>query len=152
MGNSFHIDVVPGRALDRNYYEANLYRTDKKTSLKTSLKKHIDTVKKSGRTKVIRLLKLWREVNEVPLKKSFLLEIIAIDGCTGLAFHNNLREQFYSTLSYIKDNIKNCNFQDPANSNNSLCENLTSTIRHEIDKKASEAVRAVDEGYGSQVF
>lgn len=34
----FHIDVVPGRALDAQYYEANLYRTDTKTTLKTSLK------------------------------------------------------------------------------------------------------------------
>lgn len=102
----FHIDVVPGRALDQDYYEANLYRTDTKTRLKTSLKKHIDTVKKSDRTEVIRLLKLWREVNKVPLKKSFLLEIMAIKGCTGLSYQNNLGEQLYRALYYIRDNIK----------------------------------------------
>lgn len=151
LKGDFHIDVVPGRALDQNYYEANLYRTDTKTRLKTSLKKHIDTVKKSGRIEVIRLLKLWREVNKVPLKKSFLLEIMAIEGAE-LALRSNLGKQFYRTLSYIRDNIKDCNFQDPANGNNSLCEDLTSTMRYEIYKKAYEAVKAVDEGYWSRVF
>jgi tRNA nucleotidyltransferase (CCA-adding enzyme) len=56
----FHIDVVPGRALDAQYYEANLHRTDTGTTLKTSLKKHIDIVRNSGRADAIRLVKLWR--------------------------------------------------------------------------------------------
>ncbi len=50
-----HIDVVPGRALDAQYYEANLHRTDTGTTLKTSLKKHIDTVRGSGRADAIRV-------------------------------------------------------------------------------------------------
>jgi tRNA nucleotidyltransferase (CCA-adding enzyme) len=33
----FHIDVVPGRALDRTFKDANLYRRDKDSSLKTSI-------------------------------------------------------------------------------------------------------------------
>ena len=40
----FHVDVVPGRALDAAYKEANLYKTDTQTTLKTSIKTHIDTV------------------------------------------------------------------------------------------------------------
>jgi hypothetical protein len=65
----FHIDVVSGRALDSQYYEANLRRTDKGTTLKTSLKKHIDTVRNSGRADAIRLMKLWRVRKNVPFKK-----------------------------------------------------------------------------------
>ena len=44
----FHIDVVPGRALDASYKEANLHRTDTGTTLKTSIKTHIDPVRGSG--------------------------------------------------------------------------------------------------------
>ena len=50
----FHIDVIPGRALDANYFHANLHRTDTGTTLKTSLT-HIDTVRGSGRVDAIRL-------------------------------------------------------------------------------------------------
>src|SRR5207244_2717962 len=64
--HGFHIDVVPGRALDAKFKEANLYRTDTGTTLKTSLKKHIDTIKDSGRREPIRLMKLWRERRKVP--------------------------------------------------------------------------------------
>jgi len=46
---SFHVDVVPGRALDGNFREATLFRTDTRTTLKTSLKTPIDTVRQSGR-------------------------------------------------------------------------------------------------------
>ena len=75
-----HIDVVPGRALDAAFREANLYRTDTGTTLKTSIKTHIDTVRGSGRRDAIRLMKLWRERRGVPFKKSFLLEMMTISG------------------------------------------------------------------------
>ena len=67
----FHIDVVPGRALDHEYREANLFRTDTGTTLKTSLKRHIDVVRGSGRIDAIQLMKLWRYRKSVPFKKSF---------------------------------------------------------------------------------
>ncbi len=79
----FHIDVVPGRALDDSYKEANLYRVDTGTTLKTSIKTHIDTVRNSGCRGAIRLMKLWRERKNVPFKKSFLLEMMTIEGSKG---------------------------------------------------------------------
>jgi tRNA nucleotidyltransferase (CCA-adding enzyme) len=69
----FHIDVVPGRALDAQYYEANLYRRDTRTTLKTSLKKHIDIVRNSCRADVIGVIKPWRIKNNVTFKKPFPL-------------------------------------------------------------------------------
>jgi hypothetical protein len=69
--NGFHIDVVPGRAIDESFKEANLYRTDTRTTLKTSIKTHIDTVRSSGRRDAIRLLKLWRERRGVPSRNRF---------------------------------------------------------------------------------
>ncbi len=135
----FHIDVVPGRALDANYYEANLYRTDTKTSLKTSLKKHIDTVRGSGRTDAIRLVKLWRIKKAVPFKKSFLLEMLTIEACKGIPVAN-VADQVWATLTYIRDNIIGCNVLDPANSNNSLSDDLTAADRQKICEAAAAAI------------
>lgn len=144
----FHIDVIPGRALDAQYYEANLHRTDTGTTLKTSLKTHIDIVRNSGRTDAIRLVKLWRIKRNVPFKKSFLLELMTIEGCKG-KLSTDLEGQVLSTLRYIHDNIRNCSVKDPANSNNSLSDDLDAGARLSIQQAADAAIKAQ---YWSQVF
>ncbi len=144
----FHIDVVPGRALDAQYYEANLHRTDRGTTLKTSLKKHIDTVRGSGRADAIRLMKLWKVRKAVPFKKSFLLELMTIEGCKGKQ-SDDLEGQMIAALKYVRDNIKTCSVSDPANSNNSLSDDLDASARFAIYQRADEAIRAT---YWREVF
>jgi len=141
----FHIDIVPGRALDPQYREANLYRTDTGTTLKTSLKTHIDTVRNSGRKDAIRLMKLWRERRNVPFKKSFLLEMMTIEACRGKPL-DNLESQVQSTLIYIRNNILSCNFIDPANTNNSLSDDLSVSQRRLIRDAADAASKATSWG------
>lgn len=135
----FHIDVVPGRALDAAYYEANLYRSDTETSLKTSLKKHIDTVRGSGRRDAIRLMKLWRERQRVPFKKSFLLELMTIQGSTGKV---GLEQQLLGALTNIRDNIVTLQVKDPANSNNSLSDDIPLSDKRAIRDAAQAALDA----------
>jgi hypothetical protein len=137
----FHIDVVPGRALDATFKDANLYRTDTGTTLKTSLKTHIDIVRNSGRRDAIRLIKLWRERKKVPFKKSFLLEMMTIAGCAGTRF-DDLGAQVQATLIYIRDNITTCSVEDPANSNNSLSDDLDAARRRQIYEAARDAAAA----------
>lgn len=138
--DGFHIDIVPGRALDANYFEANLYRTDTGTTLKTSLKDHIDTIQNSGRIPVIRLMKLWKEQCQIPFRKSFLLELMTIEGCKGRNY-DDFPGQIIGALTYIRDNIINCNFKDPANSNNSLSDDVTQDARKKINAAAEKALR-----------
>lgn len=144
----FHVDVVPGRALADDYKEANLYRTDTETTLKTSIKTHINTVKNSGRRDAIRLLKLWRERKQVPFKKSFLLEIMTIEGCKGVS-STDLSEQVLSALIYIRDNIETAQVKDPANSNNSLSDDISASDKRLI-KNAAQAALGVK--FWSEMF
>jgi hypothetical protein len=137
----FHIDVVPGRALDSQFYEANLHRTDTGTTLKTSLKKHIDTIKDSGRRDAIRLMKLWRERRKVPFKKSFLLEIMTIRGSSGSSL-SDLPPQVTAALAYIRDNIETGQVKDPANSNNSLSDDIPPGDKRRIKEAAQAALNA----------
>lgn len=144
----FHIDIVPGRALDASFYEANLYRADTGTTLKTSLKKHIDSVRGSGRADVIRLMKLWKIRNNIPFKKSFALELMTIEGAKGRSF-TDLAQQMVGALSYVRDNIMQCNVIDPANSNNALSDDIDWRARSAIHRAASAAINAP---YWSDVF
>jgi hypothetical protein len=137
----FHIDVVPGRALDANFHTANLYRNDTKSYMKTSLKEHIDTVKDSGRRPVIRLMKTWRELQNVPFKKSFALELMTIYGCLNYST-TDLAAQMIAALTYIRDNIETINLIDPANSNNSLSDDISVTDRYYIKLAANKALGA----------
>jgi hypothetical protein len=144
----FHVDVVPGRALDGSFRESNLFRTDTRTTLKTSLKTHIDTVRQSGRRDAIRLMRLWRERKGVPFKKSFLLELMTISGCSGTRF-DDLSAQVWAALHYVRDNILGCNVLDTANTNNSLSDDLTPGDRQGIYRAARASTQAK---YWSEVF
>jgi hypothetical protein len=144
----FHIDVVPGRALDARYYEANLHRTDTGTTLKTSLKKHIDTVRGSGRLDAIRLMKLWKERRSVPFKKSFLLELMTIEACSGISA-TDYSNQVAAALSHIHSTIETCSVKDPANSANILSDDLDKATRTSIKWAAEKALNAQ---YWTDVF
>jgi hypothetical protein len=137
----FHIDVVPGRAIDGTFNYANLYRRDRDSSLQTSIKVHIDTVRESGRRDVIRLMKLWRIRRNVPFKKSLALELITIHGCKGLRT-DDLEKQMVSTLTHVRDNILAARIVDPANSNNIISDEISSLDRQQIRAAADMALKA----------
>lgn len=144
----FHIDVVPGRAIDSTFRYANLYRRDKDSSLQTSIKVHIDTVRDSGRRDVIRLMKLWRAKRSVPFNKSFALELSTIDGCKGTRT-DELEKQMISVLTYMRDKIRTARIVDPANANNVLSDEMSDTDKRAIQFDADVALKAQ---YWSQVL
>lgn len=137
----FHVDVVPGRALDSSFNYANLYRTDTRTSLQTSIKVHIDTVTNSGRRDVIRLMKLWRKRKSVPFMKSLALELATIEGCKGCRT-NDLGDQVWSALQYLRDGFPNARIVDPANSNNIISDDIAQEDKLAIQRIATITLQA----------
>jgi hypothetical protein len=144
----FHIDVVPGRALNATFKYANLYRTDTTTSLQTSIKVHIDTIRNSGRRDAIRLMKLWRQRKGIPFKKSLALELITIDGCSGVAT-DNLEKQLLTAFCYISEHILTSRSVDPANTNNVISDEISYSDKLAIQAAAKAAI---DARYWREVF
>ena len=66
---------------------------------------------------------------------------MTIYGCYGTRY-DDLEKQVLAALFYIRDNILNCNIKDPANSNNSLSDDLSFTERIKIRLAAKAAVEA----------
>ena len=62
---------------------------------------------------------------------------------------NDLEGQVIAALKYVRENIKTCSVRDPANSNNSLSDDLDAGARATIYQRAEEAIKAT---YWSQVF
>src|SRR5262245_1552045 len=79
--NGFHIDVVPGRAQDSSFRYATLYKNPNGT-LQTSLKVHIDAVRREGIREMVRFAKLWRARKGLPWT-TFALEITVVRALEG---------------------------------------------------------------------
>jgi hypothetical protein len=119
----WHIDVVPGRALDVTCEYADLWSADRNTTRQTSLKRHIDLAR-SGNRDLIRLLKLWRRRHLAPIP-SFALELIAARS-----------SDFRGALDLLT-RLDRIRLVDPANSNNILTDDLDSTHKqHTADLAA----------------
>jgi hypothetical protein len=108
--------------------------------MQTSLKTHIDAVRGSGRTDVIRLMKLWKVRRTVPFK-TFILELMTVDGCKGL-LTSDLEQQLLRALAYIRDRIQIARVEDPANSNNIISDDLSTADKQAIAAAARAAITA----------
>jgi hypothetical protein len=136
----FHIDVVPGRALNTTFRYANLYRSETGQPLQTSIKVHIDAVRKSGRRELIRLLKLWKVRYQVPIR-SFVLEQLAIAGASGTSL-TDLEPQLNAALTHIRDRIETAQITDPANTNNNLADTMSVQEKAAAKRAAVAAIAA----------
>ncbi len=129
-----HVDIVPGRALDNSYLYANLYASDLNTSKQTSIKKHIDLVRKNGGYQnVIRLLKIWKLRNNLDLR-TFPLEIITANALVGV--NSNLDNKFWTVLEFLRDQFQTVWLEDPANSNNIVSDSISDFTKMSVTKAA----------------
>jgi hypothetical protein len=136
----FHVDVVPGRALDETFQYANLFRSQTGQPLQTSLKVHIDAVRKSGRRELVRLLKLWKVQRNVPVK-SFVLELLGIEGAKATSM-TELEPQLLAALAHIRERIAVGRIIDPANTGNDLGEAMSAAEKAATRSAAAEAIAA----------
>jgi hypothetical protein len=136
----FHVDVVPGRALDASFRYANLFRSQTAQALQTSLKMHIDAVRKGGRRDLVRLLKLWKISRSVPVK-SFVLELLGVEGAKAASLVD-LEPQLIAALAHIRDRIAAGRIIDPANSGNDLGDTMTATEKAATRHAADQALAA----------
>jgi hypothetical protein len=130
----WHIDVVPGRAVDETYRYARLWASERGCVRQTSLKQHIDLARQGDR-QVIRLLKLWKWRHRVPAP-SFVLELAAARMRTGCGA--SLEERFERVLRFLAENFETARLVDPANSNNVV----TAEIHWSQKAAVADAARA----------
>jgi hypothetical protein len=142
----FHIDVVPGRAIDAGFREANLWRRDKQSTLKTSIKTQIKTVRDSGRRDAIRLVKLWKARHGIDCK-TFWLELLIIEGCKGVS--GGLEQELLAAFRYLGDRALTARVLDPANSNNVISDDVPRATKLLVAQAAQAAIGA---RYWSEVF
>ncbi len=132
--DNYHIDIVPAKKINGDEDSANLWRFKEKKPLKTSVVKHIASIREFGRRDVIKLLKLWkiRHNSDFP---SFILEQLIIR-----ALKDNLdlplNDSLIEVLKFISENLETIRLIDPANTNNILTDSLSAYDKDVFSKFA----------------
>ncbi len=142
--NEFHVDVIPSIEDENDPKFSYLYNCYENTTLRTSMQVHMEHIERYNRRDLIKLLKLWKYRQDVPLK-TFLLEIMIHLACYDLT-SESLSDQLKTVLEYITKNIVNKQFYDPANQDNIISTDLTVQERYEIRNKANKALNRDNRG------
>jgi hypothetical protein len=152
LGVDFHIDVVPGRFTDETKTDAYLYQSggDKKR-LKTNLDVHLKHVRESGVIDAIRLAKLWKVRNGLPIR-TFVLELAAIKLLDGKA-RKSISIQMEHFFTELRDNSANLTVEDPANPNgNDLSKELDNSLKSQLSSAAKRTLSQIESSGWESVF
>lgn len=152
LGVDFHIDVVPGCFTDETETEAFLYQsTGDKKRLKTNLDVHLKHVKESGVIDAIRLSKLWKVRNGLPIR-TFVLELAVIKLLEGKT-KKNLSTQMEHFWTELRDNSADLTVEDPANPNgNDLSKELDDNLKSQLSTAAKRTLAQIDSSGWEAVF
>jgi hypothetical protein len=133
------IDLVPGRRQSAASFDHSLYRSKASTWTQTNVQKHVARVKNSGRTREIRALKVWRE-RHGPDFPSFYLELVCIRALAGRPILGNLADKVCAVLQFIANDLDQVRIVDPANSANTISNELTLAEKRAIMAQAAASL------------
>jgi|AntRauTorcE11897_2_1112592.scaffolds.fasta_scaffold00973_10 hypothetical protein len=130
------VDVVPGRYI-KDSQDVNLWNNREQKTLKTNPEKQINKVKESNSKDLIRIVKLFREFNNLRFK-SFFLEIFIIDIVEeDFQDGDDIQDKLVHFCNHSND-IGTTKIFDPANFNNDIMkihnEHEYGLIRSNLDK------------------
>jgi len=134
------IDLVPGRIQPgyQNYHW--LYRRKADTWVQTNVSVQIEAVKKSQRLNEIRALKIWRNLRNLDIP-SFYLELTVIDSLYRRPT-DALADNVMHALQHIASNFLTARVIDPANTNNTISDDLTNAEKQVVAAQALLSTRA----------
>jgi hypothetical protein len=152
LGVDFHIDVVPGRFTDDTKTDAFLFQSSgDKRRLKTNLDVHLDHVRNSGVIDAIRLAKLWKVRNGLPVR-TFVLELAVIQLLEDHKKKSN-SEQLKHFFTELRDHSADLCVEDPANPHgNDLSVCLDDNLKNQLSEAAKRTLQQIEASGWEAVF
>jgi hypothetical protein len=135
----FKIDLVPGKRQSQYGYDHSINKSKSNSWTKTNVKTHVKTVSRSNRLNEIKIIKIWRERNQLEFP-SFYLELAVIDSLAGKSI-NDLGNNCWHVFEYLANDFANRKYTDPSNSNNTISDDLTQQQKLSIRSAAQTALR-----------
>ena len=146
--NGYKVDLVPAKRQSQYGNEHSLYRSKANSWTKTNVYDHINHVKNSNRINEIKLTKIWRELHNLDFP-SFYLEMAVIDSLKQKST-SNLAHNFMTVLNFLASDFINKTYFDPANSNNTISDDLTLVEKKKISTQANSSKN--ERSWGSIVW
>jgi hypothetical protein len=131
------VDLVPGRRQGHQGNDHSLYVSKRNTWAQTNVVTHINLVAGSGRTDEIKLTKIWRNQRNLEFP-SFYLELAVIDALTSCR-RGQISDNFWEVLRFLSLSFAGKVYDDPANSNNRISDDITSRQRQLIAAAATQS-------------
>ncbi len=128
------IDLVPGKIQAGYQNVHSLYKRKSDSWTQTNVSSHIAKVSGSGRTQEIQALKIWRDLHGLSFP-SFYLELLLIEGLKYRTL-GDLSGNVLHGLGYIAENIGSKRIVDPANTNNIVSDDLSSSEKSAVARQA----------------
>lgn len=145
------VDVVPGRFVEADDGDVLLFPSSShKERLKTNLDVHVAHVRESGVLDAIKLNKLWRGRNGVPIK-TFPLELLVIDLLSDKT-SEDITDQLLAVWTAFRDDADDLSIQDPANSSGNDLSELLDPVLSYLSSTAAATLQLVDDAGWEAVF
>ena len=135
------IDVVAGVQQQILGTDHSIWKRKAKTSTKTNVDTHVIYVSGSGRTADIKAVKIWRKLRGLDFP-SFYLELIVIEALKGTSlFGHSSSANFVTVMNYLNDEFMDKTITDPANTANTVSEELTQAEKQLIKSAAFQTLQ-----------
>ena len=137
----FHIDIIPGKAMDVNYEVLNVYKSKENKIIETKMYILGESTRYSYYKEVIKLLKLWNVRNQIDCP-SFILELIVKEFFDNNIVNSSFDIMFMDLFDFIAKNILTIQLHDFINPFNYITDKLHYGLRVKIQKYAQKAIDA----------
>jgi hypothetical protein len=138
--NGFSVDLVPGKRQNSYCDDHSLYRRKAGTWTKTNVVTHISRVIRAGRLRESRIIKLWRNQKQLDFP-SFYLELTVINALSQQS-SGTLSDNVWKVFQYLRDKFPIARVVDPANTNNTVSDDLSAEERTRIKSTGEQTLKA----------
>lgn len=143
--NGLEVDVTPARLQPASSTYHWIYLSKSGSRQQTSIQRHISDISTSGRLNEIKIIKIWRELNQLDIP-SIYLEYLIVDSILRQKpkAAENLGDNVWHVFNELASDVSNPLFTrvaDPANTNNILSDLLTVAEKNAIIARAKVVIK-----------
>jgi len=142
---SLSIDIVPGRLQFPSGNNYSLFSRKSGTWLQTNVDSHVQMIKQSPRRYPICLTKIWRQLRPLDFP-SFYLELSVLEALKGKVPFP-LASNMLTVLAFLASDLVDRRIIDPANTNNVVSDELSTSEKQQISLAAKASLDAADWGH-----
>jgi len=136
--DGMNVDLIPGQKYGQVDGDHSLFKTKQEEWTQTNIDRHIRIVKTSKFIPEIVAAKIWRYRHNL-FFPSIFLELVTMEALKNKGTTDR-DKNFMSLLAFFKDNIQTVRIVDPANPNNVISEDFTSSEKKKIANVAKESL------------